>query len=396
MCTALVLMLSAAARAEVRLPALFSDHMVLQRYAPITVWGWADPGETLSVTFGRSKARTVADATGRWKARLPAEPANAVGCSLTVAGTNSLTFQDVVVGDVWLCAGQSNMALYLVECDNARDVLPKADDPELRIFRVTERMSFAPQEDVPGLWNARAWRPSAPNEVDQFSAVAYFFGRELRGALEVPVGLISACFSGTCAQQWLRNEAIAAVVDLDPVFPQWLDERTRVVEAPGPSGGAPAIPDDARSNRALAGIIYNGMIAPLTQFGIKGVIWYQGESNCDEPRQYEVLFPLLIADWRAAWGQGDFPFLFVQLPNIGLPATEVVQDRDQWVRLREAQACALDMPNNGMAVTIDVGECDVHPKSKIDVGRRLALLARRNVYGEKIVASGPTFTSIKV
>jgi sialate O-acetylesterase len=389
--------LSTQALAEVRMPLLFSDHMVLQREAPIAVWGWADPGEAVNVTFGNLTAKTVADASGHWKVLLDKSPANATGQTLIVAGKNTLEFKDVVVGDVWLCAGQSNMALYLCECDNAGEVLPKSGDPQLRIFRVTERLSFTPHEDVPGLWNARAWRLSAPDEVGQFSAVAYFFGRALRSAQKVPIGLISACFGGTRAQLWLRDEAIARNINADPEFRDWIEKRKQFVDAQLKSSkDAVPTPEAARANRFLTGIIYNGMIAPLTPFTIKGVIWYQGESNCDEARPYRVLFPLLISDWRAAWGRGDFPFLFVQLPNIGNPASAAVQDKDPWPLLRDAQPKALALPNTGMAVTIDLGDVDVHPKSKVDVSHRLALLARNRVYGEKIVDSGPFFKALKV
>jgi sialate O-acetylesterase len=442
-------------RAEVKLPAVFNDHMVLQRDIQIPVWGWADPGEEVTVTFGDQNAKTITDSDGRWKIYLGKVGTSATAQALTVSGKNTIKFTDVLVGDVWVCAGQSNMGLYLGECDNANTEVPQANDPLLRILTVEERTSIIPDVDVT-LWNGKKWRSCTPETANQFSGVGYFFGRELRRHLGIPIGLISSLHGGSQAQLWTSLEAIGKNIDADPEFKDWLARRQAVLDdyphklaaylplkqkydadlsqswndvenapdfvakkklweeerkvaltqgktppprpepsQPGPL--APDAPDRGPYSSFMVGNLYNAMIAPLMPFAIKGIIWYQGESNCGNSKQYRVLFPIMIADWRDKWGQGNFPFLFVQLPNINKPATEPVQDRDPWPGIREAQAMATSLPNTGMATIIDVGDpYEVHGKDKIDVGVRLSLVARHLVYGENIVYSGPTYDSMAV
>jgi sialate O-acetylesterase len=445
----------AFARAEIKLPANFSDHMVLQRDIQIPVWGWADAGEEVTVTFGDQGAKTITDNDGRWKVYLARVGANSTSQTMTVTGRNAITFTDVLVGDVWLCSGQSNMGVYLGECDNAGSELPKANDPLLRILTVEERTSIKPELDVK-LWNGKPWRLCTPETANKFSGVAYFFGRELRKHLGLPIGLISSVQGGSQAQLWTSVDAIGKNIDAEPEFKVWQAKREIVLgnysqklaaylpakakydvestrywnevenapefvarkkvweneckaaheqgkippprpEPPQPRPKAPESPDGGPYNNFMVGNLYNAMIAPLIPYAIKGVIWYQGESNCDNSKQYRVVFPIMIADWREKWGQGNFPFLFVQLPNIGPLATEPVQDQDRWPGIREAQAKALLLPNTGMATIIDVGDPDdVHGKDKIDVGVRLSLIARHLVYGEDIVHTGPTYASMKV
>jgi sialate O-acetylesterase len=443
------------ARAEIKLPANFSDHMVLQRDIQIPVWGWADAGEEVTVTFGDQRAKTITDNDGRWKVYLARVGANSTSQTLTVTGRNAITFTDVLVGDVWLCSGQSNMGVYLSECDNAGSELPKANDPLLRILTVEERTSIKPELDVK-LWNGKPWRLCTPETAYKFSGVAYFFGRELRKHLGIPIGLISSVHGGSQAQLWTSVEAIGKNIDAEPEFKVWRAKREAVLgnysqklaaylpakekydvestrywnevenasefvarkkvwedeckaareqgkipprrpEPSQPRPTAPESPDGGPYNNFMVGNLYNAMIAPLIPYAIKGVIWYQGESNCDNSKRYRVVFPIMIADWRQKWGQGNFPFLFVQLPNIGPLATEPVQDQDRWPGIREAQTKALLLPNTGMATIIDVGDPDdVHGKDKMDVGVRLSLIARHLVYGEDIVHTGPTYASMKV
>lgn len=451
----MMFVIPAFARAEVKVPAIFSDHMVLQRDIRIPVWGWADAGEEVTVTFGDQSAKTITDSDGRWKVCLEKVGANATSQTLTVSGKNTIKFTDVLVGDVWVCSGQSNMGVYLGECDNADSEVPNANDPWLRILTVEERTSIKPEEDVK-LWNGKRWRLCTPEAANQFSGVGYFFGRELRKHLTIPIGLISSLYGGSQAQLWTSLEAIGKNIDADPEFKDWRAKREAVLDKypqklaeylpakekydaemtrywnevenapefvarkkvweeenkvareqgkippprPQPSQPrptAPAPPDGGPYNSFMVGNLYNAMISPLMPYAIKGVIWYQGESNCNNSKQYRVLFPIMITDWREKWGQGNFPFLFVQLPNISKPATEPVQTNDRWPGVRDAQAKAMSLPNTGMATIIDVGDPDdVHGKDKIDVGVRLSLIARHLVYGEDIVYTGPTYDSMKV
>jgi sialate O-acetylesterase len=451
----IMFVIPALARAEVKLPAIFSDHMVLQRDIQIPVWGWADPGEEVTVTFGGQSAKTITDSDGRWKVCLEKVGANATSQTLTVSGKNTIKFTDVLVGDVWVCSGQSNMGLYLGECDNASSEVPNANDPLLRILTVEERTSIIPDVDVK-LWNGKRWRLCTSETANQFSGVGYFFGRELRKHLGIPIGLISSLHGGSQAQLWTSLEAIGKNIAADPEFKDWRAKREAVLEnyphklagylpvkekydadmtrywnevenapefvarkklweeenkaareqgktpppRPEPSQPrptAPEPPDGGPYSSFMVGNLYNAMIAPLMPYAIKGVIWYQGESNCNNSKQYRVLFPIMITDWREKWGQENFPFLFVQLPNINKPATEPVQGEDRWPGVREAQAKAMSVPNTGMATIIDVGDPDeVHGKDKIDVGVRLSLVARHLVYGEDIVYTGPTYDSMKV
>jgi sialate O-acetylesterase len=372
-----------------------------------------------------------------------------------VSGKNTIKFADVLVGDVWVCAGQSNMGLYLGECDDAGQEVPKANDPLLRIITVQERTSIIPDVDLK-LWNDKKWRLCTPETANQFSGVGYFYGRELRKHLGIPIGLISSLHGGSQAQLWTSLEAVGKNIDADPEFKEWLVKRQAVLDdypqkleeylplektynteitrywnevenapefvarkqlweqeckaareqgkslppRPKPSRSSPVAPnppDGGPYNNFMVGNLYNAMISPLTSFAIKGVIWYQGESNCRNSKQYQVLFPIMIKDWREKWAQGDFPFLFVQLPNINSPASEPVQDKDLWPGIREAQAAAMSLTNTGMATIIDVGDPDeVHGKDKIDVGLRLSLVARHLVYGEDIVYSGPIYDSMAV
>ncbi|MEI8197313.1 MAG: sialate O-acetylesterase [Phycisphaerae bacterium] len=443
------------ASANVKMPLLFSDHMMLQRDQSIPVWGWADAGEEVTVQFGSQSAKATADAAGKWKVTLEPVAANAEPQALTVTGKNQLNFADVLVGDIWVCSGQSNIEFNLGGAHNAGTEVPQAKDLQLRMFKVAMRTSLNPEADVT-VYGKQQWVACNPEYARNFSAVGYFYGRELRRDLKVPIGLIAAVQGGTRAQVWMSLESIAQNRDADPEFKEWLTKRHQVVAeypqhptAYGPAmekyekdvrrwwnevenapafvakkkaweeenkkaleAGKPPLPrpqpseprpkepespDGGRYSSFMVGNLYNGMIAPMMPYAIKGVIWYQGEGNSDKAKQYRFLFPLLIKDWRAHWGQGDFPFLFVQLPNINKAPTEPVPAHDLWPGTREAQEVALTLPHTGMAVTIDVGDpYDVHGKDKIDVGQRLALVARHLVYGEKIVYTGPTYESMKV
>lgn len=555
---------SFAASADVKLPAVFGDNMVLQRGMAIPVWGWAGPGEQVSVRLGDGAAATAtADKDGNWRVNLPAREAGGP-LQMKVEGKNTVTFGNVMIGDVWVCSGQSNMQFGLSGVKDAPAEIAAASYPNIRLFTVPNTVALEPQKDTKGQW-AACDSQTARN----FSAVAYFFGRDLNKALDVPIGLIHTSWGGTPAESWISRAGLAAepelatfiqriptelksdpqaakdyeakmkeweakayftdpgnkgfgmgwaaadtdtadwkpmavpgyweaaglmidgvvwfrkdvqipaewagkdlALSLGPIddgdttyfngtqvgaigmeTPNWwqaprrytvpasLVKAGRAVIAVriydrwlnGGFGGVPAdltlAPKDGGTPISLAGqwvykievsrpqpeqpipqpqapagpdnpwiptSLYNAMISPLIPYGIKGAIWYQGESNADRAYQYRTLFRDMISDWRKAWGEGDFTFLFVQLANYQL-AQQQPSENSAWAELREAQTMTLSLPRTGMAVIIDVGEAaDIHPKDKQTVGARLALAARAVACGQDIVYSGPMYDSMKV
>jgi sialate O-acetylesterase len=395
------------ARAEVQLPALISDGMVLQQGVKVNIWGAAAPGEHVSVTLKDQKASGVANGGGEWKVQLG--PLRAGGpFTLTVAGKNTITVHDVLVGELWICSGQSNMAMTVNGVYNAQDEIARADYPTLRLFTVRQELAAKPQREVSGYWVR-----TRPDTVGGFSAAAYFFGRDLQKALNVPIGLINTSWGGTPAEAWTSRETLESDPDFKSIleageklispYPKLFDDYNAQLaqwrqasdqaEAEGaPVPIAPALPDDPRRNPHRPASLFNAMIMPLINYAIRGAIWYQGESNTSRAVQYRKLFPAMIRDWRRVWGEGDFPFLFVQLANYG-----ITPPIPSWPALREAQAMALALPQTGMAVTIDIGDGgDIHPKNKQEVGYRLALAAEGIAYGMDVIYSGPVYESMAV
>src|SRR5665648_228405 len=528
-------MLTGNLNAKVILPRLISDNLVLQRDIPLKIWGWADFGEKVTISFRGKDYSTITGTDGKWQVKLPKQKTGAPS-DMLVKGKNEILIKNILVGDVWLCGGQSNMGVQLgVLSEKYKDELAKSFNPDIRIMTLKSNRSFTLAEDI----SASGWEEAGPVSLLKFSAVAYFFGRDIYNYTKVPVGLISCNWGGSLAETWTSAEGLKD-------FPYLLDEYNRikndtlteekekdwlakekceieksladtiivlnpentddwktmtlpsswntddlsqfdgvvwytrdidlpqsfaskeilihmppiddmdytyfngqkigftdgyyfprkytipaVLVKPGKNtitiritnysglGGMMGIKDDfymeADGQRILLSgiwkyncgykfnlpakpigkdspdmptVIFNGMIHPLTCFSIKGVIWYQGESNASRANEYYKLFPALITDWRHAWGY-DFPFLYVQLPNF--------KTADPWPILREAQALALKTPKTVMVVTIDIGEpSDIHPRNKLDVGKRLALVARKIAYGENLVYSGPTFKSFKI
>ncbi len=379
-----LLTLAAAPRAEVRLHALFGDHMVLQRDIAAPVWGTAAPGEEVVVSIAGQKKAARADAEGKWMVRL--DPMKAGGPH--EMGVGSATLRNVMVGEVWICSGQSNMAMTVQRAANPEEEIAAAKHPKIRLFTVPRRPADAPQRDVEG-----SWAECSPETVGGFSAVGYYFGRDLLKALDVPVGLIHTSWGGTAAELWTRRGVLEADADFKGLF-EAHEARLKNYAAAAEKAKAQGKPAPRRPGPGPAQL-YNGMIAPLIPCAIRGAIWYQGESNASRAAQYRRLFPAMIANWREDWGQGDFPFLFVQLANF--QARQEEPGESAWAELREAQLMTLPLPRTGMAVIIDVGEeKDIHPKNKQDVGRRLALAARHVAYGEDLVYSGPVYDSMKV
>ncbi len=367
--------LSPAISANIRMPLIFGDNMVLQRDAGIRIWGWGDPDERVAVMLGDQKQETRTDRDGRWEVSL--HPMKAGGpFQMRVQGKNSIEFSNILIGDVWLCSGQSNMEWPVSRSADPDNEARLANYPEIRLFTVPRTMDAAPADDLSG----GEWLVCAPESVPSFSAVAYYFGRHIHTETGVPVGLLHSSWGGTVAETWISGESIASVDDF----------REIMTEAVSPTGDR-----GAGGPNSFPSLLYNGMINPIASFAIMGVIWYQGESNSGRAHQYREIFPVLIRDWRKQWRQENMPFLFVQLANFMAPANE--PSESGWAELREAQAMALALPATGMAVAIDIGEADdIHPLNKQDVGKRLALSALKVAYGRDIVHSGPVYSSMSI
>lgn len=401
--------LAPCTRAEVKLPAIISDHMVLQRDVPVPIWGWASPGEEVAVTFAGQTKTATTDATGRWSIKL--DKLSAVGPqTLTAKGANTVTVNDVLVGEVWLASGQSNMQLPVNGAANASEERAAALFPQIRFFSVARHPAVAPETDCEG-----SWIVCRPDTVGGFSAAAYFFGREVHQKVGTPVGLINASWGGTPIEAWISLPRQEEKKEFDPVFAPWREKLSVPYDAAAAQAGyerqlatwktnsakrkadgqAPGNPPEApvnpREHKNRPANLFNGMIAPIIPYALRGAIWYQGENNAqsDYPHLYAIQLPLLIDDWRQRWSQGDFPFAWVQLPNFE-PKVSRHTAVSQWSEVREAMLHTLAVPNTGMAVTIDVGDpANIHPKNKQAVGHRLALWARARVYGENIPYSGP-------
>jgi sialate O-acetylesterase len=563
-CLLALCLLPCVARADVRLPALIGDNMVLQQGRKARVWGKAAPGERVTISLAGRTARAVADAGGRWQAFVG--PLKAGGpFTLTIKGANTITVNNVLVGEVWVCSGQSNMEWPLSQATGGVQAATEANYPEMRLFTVRRATSATPLDDVEGRWVV-----ASPQTAPPFSAVGFFFGRELYRRLKVPVGLIHSSWGGTPAEAWTSTSTLASLPELKPVLERYERERNdpnlgrgyeqkmaewertftrqdpgnkgealgyaaptfdasgwrqmnlpqlwesaglnidgavwfrREVDVPaswagrdlvlnlGPlddfdttyfngtgvgatgaenpnsytvprsytvpgalvragrnivavrvfdrsgGGGFAAVPGQmSLAPRDAAGdgpvkldgpwsykvevefkpiqpdyskmpaqppgpknpnspsVLYNAMLAPLTPYALRGAIWYQGEANAGRAYQYRTLFPAMIRDWRAAWGEGDFPFYFVQLADF-MPAKPDPSE-SEWAELREAQTMALGVPHTGMAVTIDIGNPeDIHPRNKLDVGMRLARWALADTYGQKVEESGPLYRSFSV
>lgn len=381
-------------RAGVRLAKMFGDNAVLQCEMPLPVWGWADPGETVTVEFAGQTVSTAADGqSGRWRVTLA--PVAAGGpYELKARGSSTVTAVNVLAGEVWFCAGQSNMDLELKNCTNAAAEIAAAKYPQIRFLFISRVLANEPVEDI-STWNG--WVECSPSTAGGYTGVGYFMARNLHQTLGRPVGIIQATYGGTRAETWTPRETLAGNPVLAPILVDWpemekdvdwmyQDYLAYLVKVEAAKAAGQPIPVYYNAPTAL----YNGMVAPVMPFAIRGAAWYQGEGNDARIQAYRTLFPAMIRGWRQNWGQGDFPFLFVQLPNYEWGAS--------WPDLREAQSLALDLPNTGMAVTIDVGESqDIHPKNKQDVGLRMALIARSMVYGEQnLIGSGPVFESMTV
>jgi len=397
--------LAGSARGDVKVPAIFGPHMVLERDQKDPVWGWALPGEHVTVKIAGQSHTTEAGADGSWRVTLDSMPAGGPH-TLSIQGKNTLELDDVLVGEVWICSGQSNMQWSVAAAKDADIEIATAKFPMIRLITVPNRGTQEPQNDFRG-----RWQPCRPDTIGGFSAVGYFFGRRLNQVLDVPIGLINDAWGGSACEAWVRRDILAAAEKYAPLLKRWEQLEKNLARAKAEydlklaewraaadkskSEGKlpprrPSNPEELMRGNSRPGNIYNGVLKPTIGYGIRGVIWYQGESNADRAYQYRDLFPLMIKSWRDEWGEGDFSFYWVQLADF-LP--EVSQPKESaWAELREAQSMTLKLPKTGEAVIIDLGDGhDIHPTNKQDVANRLARWAMARDYGLKIACQSPCY-----
>jgi sialate O-acetylesterase len=391
------------ARADVTLAPLFRDGAVLQRDMPAPVWGLAEPGEKITVTFAGRKHQTTAGADGRWMIKLDPLPASATPAEMVVRGGNELRVRDILVGEVWFCSGQSNMNWPVRLSLNPEAEIAASANPLIRYFDASNETELTPQFDSPG-----EWLPAAPANTGDFSGVAYFFARELQPHIKMPVGIVKGTLGGSSIETWMTVETLRALPVGDKVMARHQALVDRYLAAKAAYDGQKARWDKARAIARAAGDpfdeppphppsgplqwhstpagLYNSNVHPFLPYAIRGFLWYQGESNAPRADEYRVLFPAMIRQWRRDFQREDAPFYFVQLANFDLraaPRLGIDPTGRMWAFQREAQAGALGLPNTAMAVAIDAGDPkDVHPRNKQEVGRRLALIARRHAYGD--------------
>jgi len=376
------LLAGTSAQADVKLPAVLADHMVLQQGMAVPVWGTADAGEDVTVTFGQQKQEAKADDKGHWEVKLTPLTASDKPETLTVSGKNKVELSDILVGEVWICSGQSNMEFGIKNATNGAKEVEEADHPLIRLFTVPKSVQETPQSDLKKQPPGGEWLTCSPNTVGEggwggFTAAGYFFGRDLQKDLKVPVGLIHTSWGGTPAEAWTEKSYMESDPDLKPIV-----ERLEKSKKP---------------DQNSASTLYNGMIAPIVPFAARGAIWYQGESNAGRAWQYRKLLPAMIKSWRDVWHEPDMDFYIVSLANFQNPPKD--PGESNWAELREAQAYTAAQPHNGQALAIDLADAknpgDIHPKDKQDVGHRLELVALAKTYGKNVEYSGPVYKDSK-
>lgn len=398
-----------AAAQNLKMPAIFSDHMVLQRDIAVPIWGQCQPDSEVSFSISTINWNGKSDANRKWITRIPPQKAGGPFDLTVVSGGEKIVFKNVMFGDVWVCSGQSNMVWTLFKSLNGEKETQAANYPNIRLFSVKREIAASPLSDTEG-----SWAECSPLTVKDFSGVGYFFGKDIHKSIDVPIGLIQAAWGGTPAESWMSESALKSDPDFLPIYEKWKEliekypeakerydirlkkwqNRKKEAEQKGESVPArPVAPNGPKSARQ-PNVLFNGLISPLIPYGIKGAIWYQGESNFRRGYQYRKLFPAMIEDWRKRWALGDFPFLFVQIANY----RSSYEKKNAWPELREAQLMTLKKaPNTGMAVTIDIGDPgDIHPRNKEDVGKRLALCAMKIAYQKDIEYSGPIYKDMTV
>ena len=410
----LFITLTSFVSADVKLPSIFGDNMVLQQGIENPIWGWADSGEkvTIHIEGHDKKLDSMAGKSARWQLKLPKLKASNEPIEITIKGKNTITLKNVLIGEVWVCSGQSNMQ-WPVDASNDPDLEKlSANYPNIRFITVPRIGTQEPQNDFEGQWEA-----CNPETAGQFSAVGYFFGRQLHQTLGVPVGLIDNAWGGSAAEAWIRRDRLDKLPAAKPYMEQWKNTEANYDEAKinadfkkklaawetrakaareskKPVPNKPRAPRNPLVGQHRPANLYNGVLKPIIGYGIKGAIWYQGESNSSRAKAYRDVFTLMIESWRQDWNQGDFPFYWVQLADF---KDEVATPGDSsWAELREAQSLAMKLRNTGQAVITDLGEAhDIHPKDKQNVAKRLARWALAKDYGYDIVHRSPQYKALQ-
>lgn len=408
--SALIGFVAQSARAEVGMPVIFGSHMVLQRDMSDKVWGWAKPGEKISVAIANQSKSTTAGDDGKWSVNLDPMPAGGPH-TLTVKGENTLTFEDVLVGEVWVCSGQSNMQWEVRQSNDGDLEAAAAHFPKIRFISVPQVGTQEPQRDFKG-----QWKVCSPETVKELSGVGYFFGRQIHQTIDVPIGLIDDAWGGSACEAWIEPKILEADPFYKPLMDRWVqtvanvdkdkaeypkkleawEEAVKKAKEEGkPTPPKPQAPGAQLTGNQRPGNIYNGVLKPTIGYGMRGAIWYQGESNAGRAYEYREMFPLMIKSWRDEWKIGDFSFYWVQLADFMAEKSE--PSDSAWAELREAQTMTLSrLPKTGQAVIIDLGEAqDIHPRNKQDVAKRLARWALAKDYGIAMPYQSPTYKSME-
>jgi sialate O-acetylesterase len=401
-------------RAQLKLPAIIGDHMVLQQKQADPIWGWDKPGATITVTFAGQSKTAQAGPDGKWTVTLDPVPANDKPQTIKIEdGTQTIEIQDVLVGEVWMCSGQSNMGFQLREDWNGDLEVAAAKYPNMRLIKVPLVGTQQLQDDFKG-----SWKPATPQSAANFSAVGFLYGRYLHQILGVPVGLIDNSWGGSAAEAWVRRSSIESDPRFAPLMERTVKDetykqsekaksdyaaamekyKTNAARAKAEGRVVPSAPQSPQAwltGNARPGNIFAGVVNPTRGYGIKGVIWYQGESNAGQPKEYAQLFPFLIEQWRKEWNQPDLPFYWVQLASYFKKEAQPGDSR--WAPLRDAQTQTLSLPNTGQAIIIDLGEGkNIHPKNKHDVAARLVRWPLVKLYGMHLPYHSPEFKSMEI
>lgn len=400
-------------RADLHLPAIFSDHMVLQREQGNRIWGWDAPNTKITLSFSGTNYTSTTDTEGKWTITLNASPANAHGQSIAIQGTTSREIKDVLIGEVWICSGQSNMEWFLSKVRDGDLAILAAANPQIRLIHVTKVGTQELQDDFKGRWDL-----CTPETVANFSAIGYHFGSNLQAVLDVPIGLIDNAWGGSAAEAWVRRETLAnhptlarmlpytekreayfatpeSKIDYAEKIEQWEEAVALAKSENQKVPRKPQSPENWLGGNKRVGNIFAGVLHPTIGYGIRGVIWYQGEANATRAANYRELFPLLIQHWREEWNQGDFPFYWVQLADFKQEKQE--PGESDWAELREAQTLTQNLPETGQAVIVDLGDAEnIHPRRKQEVAARLTRLALAKTYGYEIPYRSPEYSSLEI